>query len=159
MGAPVGHLGAENGATVPATEIALAAPQYTLAIFHHGVPLSDEEELVPVRGAGYEPLRAFVYMRGKPRKRSPVADVQAYCSSSTRCEYRAPRKAGYADEITISLQDDSVAHLSAADDMVVISARTLGVETRSIVKVTMTIPGHMPVIRQIIFSKPRAQTP
>lgn len=151
---------AETPTTAPATpkaQEAPAAPEYLLVVFKKKVVHRDADELSPVHGAGYEPLRAFVYLRGKPRKQSPVAEVQPYCSSSTQCEYRAPRKAGFADRITISLDDDSVARLSAADDMVVISARTLAVATPSIVKLTMTIPGQAPVTRQIIYARPPPQ--
>ena len=151
---------AQTPATAPALSASMspAAPEYLLVVFKKKAVHRDVDELVPVHGAGYEPLRAFVYLRGKPRKQSPVAEVQPYCLSSTECEYRAPRKAGFADRITISIDDDSVARLSAADDMVVISARTLGVTTPAIVKLTMTIPGQAPVTRQIIYAKPPSQT-
>jgi soluble lytic murein transglycosylase-like protein len=137
----------------PASSSATAAPEYLLVVFRKKGLYRDTDELVPVHGAGYEPLRAFVVLRGKPRRQSPVAEVQPYCLSSTHCEYRAPRRAGLADRIMISLEDDSVARLSAADDMVVISARTLAVATPSVVKLTMTIPGQAPVTRQITYAK------
>jgi len=137
----------------PANSSATAAPEYLLVIFRKKGLHRDTDELVPVHGAGYEPLRAFVSLRGKPRRQSPVAEVQPHCLSSTQCEYRAPRRAGLADRIMISLDDDSVAGLSAADGMVVISARTLAVATTSVVKLTMTIPGQAPVTRQITYAK------
>jgi hypothetical protein len=143
-------------ASMPTAAASPAGPEYLLVILRRKGMHRDSDELVPVHGAGYEPLRAFVYLRGKPKKQSPVADVQPYCASTTQCEYRAPRKAGFADRIMISLDDDSVARLSAADDTVVISARTLAVATPSIVKLTMTIPGQPPVTRQIIYTRSSA---
>jgi hypothetical protein len=148
--------GAAPNATAPRAAVTktVAPPEYMLVVFKQKVVHRDNDELAPVHGAGYEPLRAFVYLRGKPRKQSPANEVQPYCVSTTQCEYRPPRKAGLAEKITISLDDDSVARLSAADDMVVISARTLEVARPSIVKVTMTIAGQAPVTRQILYAKP-----
>ena len=69
----------------PANSSATAAPEYLLVIFRKKGLHRDTDELVPVHGAGYEPLRAFVSLRGKPRRQSPVAEVQPYCLSSTQC--------------------------------------------------------------------------
>jgi hypothetical protein len=60
---------ADAPTTAPATLKAPetpAAPEYLLVVFKKKVVHRDADELAPVHGAGYEPLRAFVYLRGKP---------------------------------------------------------------------------------------------
>lgn len=136
-----------------ATANAPAAPEYMLMVFKDRALHRDEDELAPVRGAGYAPLRAFVYLRGKPRNQSPVASVQAYCLTPTRCEYIPPRKSGFAERYTISLDDATIARLSAANDMVVISTRELDVAKPVTVSLTLTIPGREPILRRIIYAK------
>jgi hypothetical protein len=140
-------------ATEPTTAKASPAPMYVLVVFKDRVVHQDLDELAPVRGAGYETLRAFVYVRGKPRKSSPIAGVHAYCATPIRCEYRPPRKTGVAEKYTISLDSDSVAKLSAADDMVAITARQLEVAKPVTVSVTLMVEGMQPVTKRIVYAK------
>jgi hypothetical protein len=111
----------------------------------------DSDALAPVRGTGYPTLYAFIHLREKHR-RSPVAGVQAFCATPTRCEYLPPRKAEFPEKFTISLSDSSFIRLSAADDLVAISARELDAAQPVTVLVTLTIPGQPPITRKISYA-------
>jgi hypothetical protein len=112
----------------------------------------DTFELVPVRGVGYQDLHAIVVLRG-PSELSPVAGVEPYCATRSRCDYVPPRRGDYAARYTVSLSDDSIAQLSTAKGEIAIRARRLEVEWPSIVSVTLTVDGQPPVTKRITYAK------
>jgi hypothetical protein len=125
---------------------------YSLLILNNSnVVHRDGAALAPTHGAGYQTLRAVVYQRGQPRSRSPVAGVKPYCPTPTTCEYLPPRQNGRPEKYTITLDDDSVAVLSASDELVTIRAKQLALDKPLKVTVTLTMPGEQAVTRQIIY--------
>jgi hypothetical protein len=125
---------------------------YSLLILNNSnVVHRDGAELAPSHGAGYQTLRAVVYQRGQPRSRSPVAGVKPYCPTPTTCEYLPPRQNGRPERYTVTLDDDSVAMLSASDEFVTIRAKQLALDKPLKVTVTLTMPGEQAVTRQIIY--------
>jgi hypothetical protein len=145
-----------------AAVVEVAAPRETaqlLAPAAYDIRLVDQSGwhrevfvLVPVRGAGYQTLHALVVLRG-PSALSPVAGVEPYCPTALRCEYVPPRKGDYAERYTVSLSDDSVAQLSTTNGLIAISARQLEVDQPSIVSVTLTVDGQLPVTKRITYAK------
>lgn len=107
-------------------------------------------ELTPTDGRGYPTVRARVVLRG-PRVISPVANVQAYCATPTRCEYLPPRNGDHALKYTVSIGEDSIARLSPAKDMIAVTTRALKVAEPFVVTVTLTVEGQPPVTRQIKY--------
>jgi hypothetical protein len=126
---------------------------YTLLLLNSNAVHRDGDELAPTHGAGYQALRAFVYVGGQPRSRSPVAGVKPYCATPSKCEYLPPRKGGVPEKFTIALDGDSVATLSASEDLVVIRARQLALQEPQKVTVTLSMPGQSTVTRQIVYAK------
>ena len=133
-------------------DVAEPAGAYEIRLFDHNGWPRETFELAPVRGIGYQTVRAAVVLRGS-KTLSPVAGVQAYCATPLRCEYLPPRSADHAERYAISLPDDSVARLSTTDGMIAISARYLEVERPSIVSVTLTVDGQPPVTKRITYMK------
>lgn len=130
-----------------------SAGAYEIRLFDQNGWPKDTFELVPVRGIGYQTVRAAVVLRGS-KTLSPVAGVQAYCATPLRCEYLPPRSADRAERYTVSLPDDSVARLNTTEGMIAISARYLTVERPSVVSVTLTVDGQPPVTKRITYMKP-----
>lgn len=129
-----------------------AAPRYNLVLLNDRTVHQDLDQLDPRIGKGYAPLHAFIYVKGKPRSSSPVASIKPICLTATRCEYLPPRKAGFAERYVISIDDGSVAQLSADSDLVVITSRQLGLARPATVNVTLTIPGQQPVVKRIFYA-------
>ena len=125
---------------------------YEIRLFDQNGWPKETFELVPVRGIGYQTVRAAVVLRGS-KALSPVAGVQAYCATPLRCEYLPPRSVDHAERYTVSLSDDSVARLSTTEGMIAISARSLEVERASIVSVTLSVDGQLPVTKRITYLK------
>jgi hypothetical protein len=111
----------------------------------------DLDQLDPRHGQGYQPLQAFIYVRGRPRSKSPVHSIKPVCATPTQCEYLPPRQAGFAERYTIEVDDASLVQLSADRDVVVISSRRLQLATPATVSVTLTVPGQAPVVKRIIY--------
>jgi len=151
----VGASGATMASVTPPRESAKPAASsgaYEIRLFDQNGWPSETFELAPVRGTGYQTVRAVVVPRGS-RTMSPVAGAQPYCATPVRCEYLPPRDANRAERYTISLSDDSVARLSPSEGMIAISARYLEVERPSIVSVTFTVDGQPPVTKRITYMK------
>jgi hypothetical protein len=127
-----------------------AAPRYDLILLNGRAVHQDLDQLDPRQGKGYQPLQAFVYVKGRPRASSPVASVKPVCLPE-QCEYIPARKAGHAERYVISVSDGSVVQLSASEDTVVISARELGQAKPVTVDVTLTIPGQAPIVKRIVY--------
>lgn len=106
--------------------------------------------LVPVDGRGYPGVRLRVMLRG-PRLISPVANVQAYCATPTRCEYLPSRNGDRALKYSVSIGEDSIARLSPSRDMIALTTRELKVAEPVAVTVTLTVEGQPPVSRQIKY--------
>ena len=150
-----GTAGAAVANVAPPRESAfLAEPvgAYEIRLFDQNGWPKETFELLPVRGIGYQTVRAAVVVRGS-KALSPVAGVQAYCATPLRCEYLPPRSADHAERYTVSLSDDSVARLSTTEGMIAISARYLEVERPSIVSVTLSVDGQPPVTKRITYMK------
>lgn len=139
---PIGELASPAG-----YELLLFKQKFNRTVQHR-----DTDALVPVRGTGYPTLYAFVQLNERYRP-SPVAGIQAFCATPTRCEYLPPRKADFPEKFTISLSDDSFARLSATDDLVAISTPQLDVAKPVTVLVTLTIPGQPVITRKITYAK------
>jgi hypothetical protein len=131
---------------------AASAGAYEIRLFDQNGWPKETFELVPVRGIGYQTVRAAVVLRGS-KTLSPVAGVQAYCATPLRCEYLPPRSADRAERYSVSLPDDSVARLSTSEGMIAISARYLEVERPSVVSVTLSVDGQPPVTKRITYVK------
>jgi hypothetical protein len=134
-----------------------AAPTQAAGQSRYDVRLYDESgraattfELTPVDGHGYPAVRARVILRS-PRVGSPVADVQAYCATPTRCEYLPPRSGDHASKYTVSIATDSIARLSPIKDMIAVTTRELKVVAPVVVTVTLTVDGQPPVTKQIKY--------
>jgi hypothetical protein len=112
----------------------------------------DVSTMVPVRGAGYEPLHAQVHLRNRPRHMSGVAGVQPHCATKTRCDYLPPRKDGAPERLTVTLDEGSIAQLSPLKDMLVITVPLLDVPQPVTVTITLTVPGQDPVVRRIEYA-------
>lgn len=125
---------------------------YALVIFHDRAVHRDADQVDAVAGKGYPDLRAFVYARGVPRKSSPVANVKPVCRSATECEYLPSRKGSFAERYTVSLDGDASAQLRSEKDEVVIAARSLAFARRTIVTVTLVVPGSAPVSTRIVYA-------
>jgi len=128
-----------------------SAGGYRFVILKERAVYEDLDRLEPRHGSGYEPLQAFLYLNGKGRAKSPLASIKPICRTSMQCEYLPPRAAGFADSYTISIDDSSIAQLSADRDVVVISARQLQLEKPATVLVTLTIPGQPPIVKRILY--------
>ena len=154
--APVWRSGADSSPVAatalpgPVSQVAGPAPRYDLILLNGRAVHQDLDQLDPRQGKGYQPLQAFVYVKGRPRASSPVASVKPVCLPA-QCEYIPPRKAGFAERYVISISDDSVVQLSASEDTVVISARELGQAKAVTVDVTLTIPGQQPIVKRIVY--------
>ena len=133
-------------------DLAESVGAYEIRLFDQNGWPKETFELAPVRGVGYQTVRAAVVLRGS-KTLSPVAGVQAYCATPLRCEYLPPRSADHAERYTVSLSDDSVARLSTTEGMIAISARYFEVERPSIVSVTLTVDGQPPVTKRITYMK------
>ena len=149
----------ETAAGVPAPSAAKpdAAPTQAAGASGYDMRLYDENglaaptlELAPVNGRVYPTVRVLVVSRG-PRVISPVANLQAYCATPTRCEYLPPRNADRALKYTVSIGEDSIARLSPAKDMIAVTIRELKVVEPFIVTVTLTVEGQPPVTKQIKY--------
>ena len=125
--------------------------RYDLIVLNERVVHQDLDQLDPRQGKGYQPLRAFIYVKGMPRNTSPVASIKPVCMVPTRCEYLPPRKSGLAERYIVSIPDDSVAQLSADEDVVVVSTRHLGLANAATVDLTLTIPGQRTVVKRIVY--------
>jgi hypothetical protein len=149
----VGASGAAVAGVAPpreSTQLPASAGAYDIRLRDQNDWDRETFELVPVRGAGYQTVHAVVVLRGS-RTLSPVAGVQPYCATPVRCDYLPPRNANYAERYTVSLSDDSVARLSTTKGMIAISARHLEEQRPSIVSVTLTVDGQLPVTKRITY--------
>ena len=160
-----GRPASEEGERVALTEAAAplaqrgveAAPPtgpYELVLFNGRAVHQDFDRLDATPGKGYEPLEAFVYVKGRPRSNSPVASVKPVCRTTTSCEYLPPRKSGLADRYVISIDSDAVAQLLPSEDKVVITARQLALTSPATVNVTLAIPGQAPIVKRIVYRPP-----
>lgn len=130
-----------------------APATYELRVFRTRGVYGDVGTMVPVRGAGYEPLHVSVQLRNRPRHMSAVAGMQPYCPTTTRCEYLPPRKDAGPERVTVSLNEGSIARLSPVKDMIAITVRQLDVPQPVIVTVTLMVPGQDPVVQRIVYAK------
>lgn len=128
-----------------------AAPRYVLVLLKDRAVHQDLDQLDPQRGKGYEPLRAFVYLQGRPRAGSPVASVRPNCPEPTRCEYLPPRRAGFAERYVVTIDDASVAELGADEDMVAIRPRQLALAEPVTLQITLMVEGQPPQVRRIVY--------
>jgi hypothetical protein len=135
-------------------QAAIAAAQrpesYLLVLTNDRAVHRDHDELPAVHGRGYAALDAFIYARGKPRAASPVASIKPTCLPA-ECRYLPPRHASHADSYVISIDDESVAQLTALEDRVVIRPRQLAWNEPAVVQVTLAVPGQPPVVRRIVY--------
>jgi hypothetical protein len=143
--------------TAPSATKPDGAPSQAAGLSPHDLRLDDEDgqaasmlELAPTDGRGYPTVRVRVVLRGE-RVISPVANVQAYCSTPTRCEYLPPRSGDRALKYTVSIGEDSIARLSPTKDMIAVTTRELKLVQPVVVTVTLTVEGQPPVTRQIRY--------
>lgn len=125
--------------------------RYALVLMNDRAVHQDLDQLDPQRGKGYQPLRAFVYVQGRPRGASPVAGVRPVCPEPTRCEYLPPRRAGFAERYVVTIDDASVAELGADEDMVALRPRQLALAEPATLQVTLTVDGQRPQVRRIVY--------
>jgi hypothetical protein len=123
---------------------------YLLVLMNERAVHRDSDELAPTQGRGYQALEAFVFANGRPRAASPVASIKPTCLP-TECRYLPPRQAGRAESYVISIDDESVAELTAVEDRVRVSPRQLAWALPAVVQVTLTVPGQPPVVRRIVY--------
>ena len=135
------------------TSAALAgteAVRYDLVLMNDRAVHQDLDQLDPRQGKGYTPLHAFVYVKGRPRSKSPVNSIKPICTP-TQCEYLPPRQAGFAERYTISIDDASLAELSADKDVVVISSTRLQLAKAATLNVTLTVGSDRTVVKRIVY--------
>lgn len=139
-------------ARAPQTKKSEPPSTYELHIVRTRGVYGDVGTMIPVRGAGYEPLHALVQLRNRPRHMSAVAGVQPHCATTTRCEYLPPRRDGAPERLAISLNEGSIARLTPVKDMIAITVAQLDVPQPVTVTVTLTVPGQDPVVRRIVYA-------
>jgi hypothetical protein len=127
------------------------SPRYELVLLDEGVVHQDQDQLDPRQGKGYASLHAFIYAPGRPRSGSPVASIKPVCTSSVRCEYLPPRKAGIAERFVISVDQEALVQLSVDEDVVVVTARALSLARAATVTVELSVEGQAPIRKRIVY--------
>lgn len=118
----------------------------------------DVNTLVPVRGAGYEPVQAAIWKRNHPWRLSPIYGVRPVCLTSTRCEYLPPRHLGVPSSLVVSLNEGSIARLAAVNDVVSIEVRELDLPESTTVTVSLTVDGSELATHKIVYASSRSST-
>ena len=99
--------------------------------------------LAPEFGKGYAPLRLTMVAR-RIGDTAAAAPVRPACSSNTRCEYRL--QGTYQVQV-----DDPDVQLTARDDVLALSVRTLQVDKTRTVAIRFLREGQLSSVREVVL--------